>query len=130
MRQLGRHPRSFILISTLLSEQSLISLSLPWFLHSKRKHTIGFQSHGLYLSTFTLLMKLPNFFFANILKTNWYMLDEVKWGYEINHNIKIQFHRCYTYGQVDSTTSLFQQPSIDFSVAFQCFSYANTSWKV
>jgi hypothetical protein len=58
------------------------------------------------------------------------MLAEVKWGYEINHNIKIQVRRCYTYGQVDSTISLFQQPSIDFSVAFRCFSYANTSWKV
>jgi hypothetical protein len=58
------------------------------------------------------------------------MLAEVKWGYEINHKIKIQVRRCYTYGQVDSTISLFQQPSIDFSVAFRCFSYANTSWKV
>ena len=46
------------------------------------------------------------------------MVVEVKWGYEINHNIKIQVRRCYTYGQVDSTISLFQQPSIYFSVAF------------
>jgi hypothetical protein len=35
------------------------------------------------------------------------MVAEVKWGYEINHNFKIQVHHCYTYGQVDSTVSLF-----------------------
>jgi hypothetical protein len=46
------------------------------------------------------------------------------------HKIKIQVRHCYTYAQVDSTISLFQQPSIDFSVAFRCFSYANTSWKL
>jgi hypothetical protein len=54
------------------------------------------------------------------------MLVEVKWGYDINHKIKIQVRRCYTYGKVDSTISLLQQPSIDFSVAFRFFSYENT----
>ena len=35
------------------------------------------------------------------------MLVEVKWGYEINHNIKIQVRRCYTYSHVDNTIRLF-----------------------
>jgi hypothetical protein len=94
------------------------------------KDIIGCSSPGLYLSTFTLLMKLPNFFFTNILEKKRYMLVDVKWGYEINHNIKIQVRRFCTYDQFDSTISLFEQPSIDFSVVFLCFSYENTSQKV
>ena len=35
------------------------------------------------------------------------MLAEVKWGYEINHDTKIQVLRCYTYDQVVSTICLF-----------------------
>ena len=44
--------------------------------------------------------------------------------------IQIQILRCYTYGEVDSTIILLKHPKIDFPVAFRCFSYANTSWKV
>jgi hypothetical protein len=35
------------------------------------------------------------------------MVVEVKWGYEINHNIKLQVCHFYTYDQVDNTVSLF-----------------------
>ena len=43
---------------------------------------------------------------------------------------KIKIRHCYTYGEVDSTIILLKHPKIDFPVAFQCFSYANTSWKL
>ena len=49
---------------------------------------------------------------------------------KIKIRLKIQIHRCYTYDEVDSTIILLKHPKIDFPVAFRCFSYANTSWKL
>jgi hypothetical protein len=46
------------------------------------------------------------------------------------HDIKIQIRRCYICSEVDSAIILFKHPKIDFLVAFQCFSYTNTSWKL
>ena len=46
------------------------------------------------------------------------------------HKIKIQVRHSYIYAQIDGTITLFQQPSIDISLAFRCFSYENTSSKL
>ena len=45
-------------------------------------------------------------------------------------DIKIKIFHCYTCGEAKSTITLLKHPKIDFIMAFRCFSYTNTFWKL